>query len=983
MNDRALTRRWDWILWLTLSLGLVATLVGFLRYRLSQARRQQKSLPTDLPTGLEKFQGLTEAEAVARRSPSIAQEREQAARQVRRDIWRSRTVSIFNVGLLGMVAARALLGDPLGAWLTLGILILNIGVSVAQQLYATGQVEKLMKLARPLATALRDGRIRSIDVDKIVVGDVLVVGPGDEFLADGELLSGNPLVVEATTVGGDGGANHKGTGDQIRTGSYCIQGRAVYRVAAVPDDLGTQRWTPVQKTAEMTPLQRIITRILRLLLVLVAVFLTLLILDWANRPLFSRVFESKYRDAATVFFSISSSGLYFMIIATYALGSARLGAMGALIRESQAVESLAQVSVLCFSKTGVLTSARVHLNMVAPVNGLPILAESRVRQIVGDLAHSATIDNFFLQAISDNFAGSNRPVEEAARFLSAFGWSAVTFSEAVVPGTYVIGEPTILQPHLVKLQIPDEEKVSTLVEATTAEGESGLRRGISRFGRFFRRNDQKKDEAANDAVAIMGSTVGSEADPLESGRPESGPTTAPDGDASKAPAAHRRNFYQELRLRLGKLKRPSQDVQTETTQDQEPGPTLPRLLFAYTPEPKPLFDVVGRPQLPNDLIPLCTLTFEEQIHPQALEAVGAFIKAGVDVKILSTDNPERMLGAAERLGLIGNEPARQRVVSGLQLAKMPESQFERAVKEATIFGQLTPDQKGEIVRTLRRLKERVAMVGDGVGDVPAMEEASLSITLQSSCQAALSMADIVLLKDSLHVLPIVLQRGQRIVNGLLDVLKINLAQVGYVLLLILAMVIGDGRNFFYHATHGGVISFFTTIAPSVGLTLWASAGALPRQYLRSRLWHFVVPAAFTITAAALLISRIFGQSVVNTPYSQLAVTYGLIVIGLLLVVFVQPPTRFWVGGDVLSGSRRIFHMVIVLFIVFLTATYIPLTQGWFRLEPLAKVQDYAVIIVVSVVWTMLIRLIWRAPWLRRRAGILSDSSDRNGGNDHR
>ena len=971
MNNRALTRRWDWILGLTLSFALVATLVAFLRYRLSQARRQQKSLPTDLPTDLQQFQGLTEAEAVARRSPSIAQEREQEARQVRRDIWRSRTVSIFNLGLLGMVAARALLGDPLGAWLTFGILILNIGISVAQQLYATGQVEELMEQAKPLATAMRDGRIRSIDVDDIVVGDVLVVGPGDEFLADGELLSGRPQVVEAKTVSGDGGANHKGTGDLIRTGSYCIQGRAVYRVTAVPDDLGTQRWTPVQNTAEMTPLQRIITRILRLLLVLVAVFLTLLILDWANRPLFSGVFESKYRDAATIFFSISSSGLYFMIIATYALGSARLGAMGALIRESQAVESLAQVSVLCFSKTGVLTSARVHLNMVPPVNGLLTLAESRVRQIVGDLAHSATIDNFFLQTISDNFPGSNRPVEEVARFLSAFGWSAVTFSEADVPGTYVIGEPAILQPHLVELQVSDEGEASTSVEAASANGESGLRRGISRFGRFFRRNDRKKSEAAEDAVAVMGSTESSEADQLESG-----PTSAPVGDASTAPAAHRGNFIQGLRLRLGKLKRPAQDVETEVAQDQEPEPTLPRLLFAYTPEPKPLFDVDGRPQLPFDLIPLCTLTFEEQIQPQAIEVVRAFTEAGVDVKILSSDDPERMSGAAEWLGLIGNEPARQTVVSGLQLAQMPENQFERAVKEATIFGQLTPDQKGKIVRTLRRLEERVAMVGDGVGDVPAMEGASLSITLRSSCQAALSMADIVLLEDSLQVLPTVLQRGQRIVNGLLDILKINLAQVGYVLLLILAMIIGGGRNFFYHATQGGAISFFTTIAPSVGLTLWASAGALPRQYLRSRLWHFVVPAALTMTAATLLISLIFGQTVVKTAYSQLAVTYGLIVIGLLLVVFVQPPTRFWVGGDVLSGSRRIIHMVIVLFLVFIAATYIPLTQGWFRLAPLENVTDYLVLGAISVLWVLVVRAIWRAPWLRRRAGILSDSLDR-------
>jgi hypothetical protein len=63
-------------------------------------------------------------------------------------------------------------------------------------------------------------------------------------------------------------------------------------------------------------------------------------------------------------------------------------------------------------------------------------------------------------------------------------------------------------------------------------------------------------------------------------------------------------------------------------------------------------------------------------------------------------------------------------------------------------------------------------------------------------------------------------------------------------------------------------------------------------------------------------------------------------------------------------------MVIVLFLVFIAATYIPLTQRWFRLALLAEVRDYAIIAAVGVVWALLMRLIWRTPWLRRRAAIL-------------
>lgn len=239
------------------------------------------------------------------------------------------------------------------------------------------------------------------------------------------------------------------------------------------------------------------------------------------------------------------------------------------------------------------------------------------------------------------------------------------------------------------------------------------------------------------------------------------------------------------------------------------------------------------------------------------------------------------------------------------------------------------------------------------------------------------MADIVLLGDSFKVLPTVLDRGQRVVNGMLDILKINLVQIGYVLLLILAMFIEGRRIFYYHPTQGGVVVFITVIVPSVGLTLWASPGAVPRQYMRSRMVHFVVPAAMTIAVAALVISFIFGRGLVDIAYSQLAVAQGLVLMGLILIVFVQPPTRFWVGGDVLSGDWRNTYMAIGLLLVFVLATILPLTQELLRLRPLNDLLDYAIIVVVAVVWMFVVRAIWRSPRLRRYVGILSERLEKS------
>jgi cation-transporting ATPase E len=886
-------------------IGLMMALV--ITWRRMSARKTRPHKP-ELEPDLGQFPGLTEEEATARRVPADSQAPAAAAHQVRREIWRTSTFSIFNFNMLGLAAAQALLGDPLSALLTFAVFLLNVGLNAAQQLYATNRVEKLLDLARPQPTVIRDGGIRSADLDEIVVGDLLIVGSGDQFLVDGELLSGEAEVVGAQSAGEGGGKGIKRQGDRVATGAYCLQGRAVIRATSLPRDFGTQNWTPVPESSEaLTPLQRLMARVLRVMLALIIFFLGLLVLDMLDLPIVSSIFEDVYREAASGFFSIAPSSLFFMIVATYAIGSARLGDLGALVRESRAVEAMAQVSVLCFGKTGTLTGTDVHLEMIPGEENLPMLAESRVRQILGDLAHSIRSDNVYLQAIARTFTGSRRPVAAAVSFLSAYGWSALTFLEADLRGTYVIGEPKTLASRVDAVTEPSE---SAGDESTP---ESVAHRGAERINRLFRRFRSEDGADQN----------GSKGPPAEEN----------DEDGAHEHAA--------------------------------------QLLFAYVPEPTTLFNADGQAQLPENLIPLCHLRFDERMRSEAIETVQRFTESGIRVKILSTDDPESIAEAAYQLGVSDPGQFGNTAVSSWQVAQAGREELGQLVQETNAFAQLTSEQKAQIVHILRRQGERVAMVGDAANDIPAMEEANLRITLRNSSQAALSMADIVLLDDSIQALPTILERGERIVNGMLDILKINLAQIGYVLLLTFAMFLSGRRVFYYHPTQGGIIAFFTIIVPSLGLTLWASSGSLPRQYMRSRLWHFVVPAAITMTLASLVVSWIFGRDLLGVTYSQLAVTYLLVAIGLVLIVFVQPPTRFWVGGDELSGDWRNTYLAIVLFIIFIAFSILPLTQELFRLTVLQGAWAYGFIAAVACVWTFLVRVIWRAPWLKRYVGILA------------
>jgi cation-transporting ATPase E len=395
-------------------------------------------------------------------------------------------------------------------------------------------------------------------------------------------------------------------------------------------------------------------------------------------------------------------------------------------------------------------------------------------------------------------------------------------------------------------------------------------------------------------------------------------------------------------------------------------------MFAYVPEPGPLYDTAGRPQLPDGLIPLCYLTFEERVRPEAREAVRTFTEAGVSVKVLSSDGPDHLLAAAQEIGLGGDQGEPIEVIGGPELAGMDRDQFSQAAQEAPVFAWLTWEQKEELVGALRESGKSVAFVGSGIGDVSAMRQTTPSITTQGGSQAALNLADIILLKDSLEALPEVLRQGQRIVNGLLDILKITLTQIGYVLLLLIVMIFTGSRLFYVNASQNGVILFFTVIVPSMGLTFFASAGSVPARRMLLRVLGFVVPAALTITLAAIVIDTVFFRLTGSAKDTHLASAYGLVAMGLLLVVFVHPPSRARISGGCLSSGWPTIAMAVVLFLLYNILIQIPLAQELLHVGPLSNPTDYVLIGFIVALWALVLQLSWRTGLLRRYVDLMSD-----------
>ncbi len=912
---------------------------------------RRQPAPPALPLALH---GLTEAEASALRLEGQDNVIEFKPRRTQRQIWRENVYTIFNLSLIGLACVQLLLGQPLNALISIGTMALNIGINVGQEMLARRRLADLQQATRPKPTVIREQRARSIDPSEIVRGDLLVVGPGDQFLVDGELAGEGRILVDESAITSQAMWRTKRAGDKVYAGSFCMSGRAAY----VARKVGNERAivvatadTPAAAT-ELTPLERTVERILRILLVIVALFTGLLLSTYFR--LDTGIPVETFNEVASMIFSLAPSSLFFMIIVTYATGTADLAKLGALVHRARSVESLAEATVICFAKAGILTGTHVDIQPTqTPPEGPEQMAESRLRQILGDYARSTAVDNLATRAIAEALEGNRRITLEEAPFLTAYGWNGIAFDDQDLLGVYILGDPQVLEPRLAAGagETEDVKRAAAPLDAA--------RKLVAPLGRLFRRGQETPPADEPEAVRP------DRPEPLEPERSadkelESVPVSAPDNEASREEPEVRKPFFRRFAQRARHLLRreEAEPAEQETSEELTSPETV--LMFAYRPEIIPLHDAQGTPHLPDRLIPLCELRYAERVRPEAIETIKAFASTGVDIKVFTSGDPDRVASLFRQAGVDQDEgfpPITQAMISGHDLATLDQGKLVGAARENAIFGHITPEQASQLVRALRTGGQTVAVVGDAVADLPALRQANLAISSLTSTQAALSVADIVLLKDSLEALLKVLDKGQRIVHGLLDVLKLNLVQVSHLALLMLAiqmLAFGFPRT----SEQNTAITIITVAIPSLGLTLWAAAGVLSGKNLGRTLSRFVGPAAITMSAAALVVYLFFLDKTGEVAYAQLAVTYASVSAGLLLVVFIRSPWGSMIADGTEQGDWRPTALVFGLLVIFLLLPAIPLARQFLGLDWLRQPSDYLAVGLVLLCWALALGLIW-------------------------
>ncbi|GAB4457806.1 MAG: HAD-IC family P-type ATPase [Anaerolineae bacterium] len=807
--------------------------------------------------------GLTEDEAAARRARGQGNDVHLETSQTYLQIVRRNAFTFINTVLFGIGIVLILMGQLGDAVVTAGLVLLNVIVGVFQEARAKRTLDRIALLTRPQAAVIRDGVEKRVDPAEVVLGDALVVGSGDQIVVDGVIVSGR-VDVDESLLTGESDLIPKQVGDEVLSGSFAVTGRAVYEATRVGASSFANRLTAGARQFRQikTPLQLDVDLVIRALVFVASQLGLLLAISYAiqNTPIVETV------RVAAVIVALVPQGLFFMVTVTYALGAVRIAGKGALVQQSNAVESLSNVKVLCTDKTGTLTTNRIQLESVTPVG----IDEATLRNTLGAYVASMSDVNRTAEAIGAACPGEPRRVADEVAFSSARKWSAVAFDDGDLRGAYVLGAPEMLWDAL--------EAGAAQIDALRAQVDAWAGQGLRVL--LFARNP-----------SVMRFT--------DARPPKSDLDSAAAGAGSEAP------------------------------------------------------------QLPAGLVPLGALALSDELRSDARATLQGFAEAGVGIKVISGDNPDTVAALARQVGLGGDD---LRVVSGLELAAMDDAAFAQAAEEGTIFGRITPQQKERLVRLLRDRGYYVAMIGDGVNDMLSLKQAQLGIAMQSGSQATRSVADIVLINDSFAVLPSALQEGQRIVNGMQDIVRLFLARTFSVTLLIIGAAI-IGLPFPITPKHNSLLALWGVGIPTFALALWARPGRPARGLLRTVV-HFVFPAAFTIAAFSLGVYLYYLLNTNDVNLARTALTTTAIFCGLMLIVFVEPPTRFWVGGDNLSGDARPALMAGALLLAYMALMGIAPLRAFFELAPL-YVPDYALIVAVVAVWALAVRFMWRGNWFER------------------
>ncbi|MCL2229435.1 MAG: HAD-IC family P-type ATPase, partial [Firmicutes bacterium] len=248
--------------------------------------------------------------------------------------------------------------------------------------------------------------------------------------------------------------------------------------------------------------------------------------------------------------------------------------------------------------------------------------------------------------------------------------------------------------------------------------------------------------------------------------------------------------------------------------------------------------------IPSDAKPMAIITLQDNIRADAPATINWFKENGVDVRVISGDNPITVSEVAKRAGVEGAEKY-------ISLEGLSPIEVRNIAQEYTVFGRVSPEQKLILVKELKNARRTVAMTGDGVNDILALREADCSIAMAAGSEAARNVSHLVLLDNDFAALPKVVAQGRRVINNIQKTSSIYLFKTMFVMLLVVFSIL-TGMQYPFQPINMLLIEFFVIGLPTFAIALEINDKPIKGKFLLSVLRNALSGAVVIIINVTVL-----------------------------------------------------------------------------------------------------------------------------------
>lgn len=643
-------------------------------------------------------------------------------------------------------------GVPYDAVVIAAIVLANAALGFAQEARAVQAVAALQRITAASASVLRDGRPVRVPAAALVPGDLLLLEEGDAVGADARVVDLAGLTVTEAALTGESEPVLKdlatvppatALGDRLDMvfGGTAVsrgRGRAIVTATGMATEMGHVAELLESTDKELTPLQREVDRIGRLLgiaVVVIAVVVTTAIFLTTDVRTASEVVAVLLVGVSLAVAAVPE-GLPTILSVVLALGVQRMAAQRAIVKRLSSVETLGSASVICSDKTGTLTCNEMTVRAVVTPLGRVDVTGSGYRPEGELLVDGRPLDDEGLLREVELVVGGGSLANNATLVTGPGGWT-------------IQGDPT--------------EAAFLVAEAKIGLTEARRDR-FARVGEVPFTSERKLMSAiATDAWA------GGRLSVFTKGAP----------DVLLGRCTHEQ--APEGIVPLTDVRRAELLAEVDALGDR----ALRTLGVAYRPLPA---DAGTGEDLEHELVHLGLVGLIDPPRPEAPGALAEARAAGVRVLMITGDHPRTARRIALDLGLAG--PA-DRVLTGADLEAMDDDGLRTAVREVSVYARVAPEHKLRIVRALQADDHVVAMTGDGVNDAPALRAADIGVAMgRTGTEVTKEAADMVLADDNVATIVAAVRAGRHIFSDIRKFIRFLLSSnIGEVLTMFLGVVL--------------------------------------------------------------------------------------------------------------------------------------------------------------------------------------------------